>query len=504
VSTLDMTLLRKPSVTHGRTDTGAFDPSEEWIGLPVDTFSYLGNREFPKYKVTFFAGAKGRFETEDPVQQEQEVSYGQDAIPPSIVPDEGYEHAGWNRSYKNITGESSITALYAIRKLSVDFDLDGKGVHTAGSLQQTVNYGRDASSPVVKPKNEFSVYGWDKRFNGIVDDMEVKALYQAWTSPGVFFSEYVEGSGNNKALEIYNGTGLPIDLGSDYKVVIYFDGGSTPKPIPLTGTLQPGSVHVLVHFGAGDALRAKADQITTYNMFNGNDIVMLYKGGTLLDCIGKPDERLDLDLPNQDVVGWRGGGVQTGNRTLVRKAWVGEGVTAIPSNNDDPDFNFDPSLQWISYKQDDFTHLGFHDTSSIHTVKFIQGSGGSLAGQLNQTVYTGRSAVLPVARASEGHTFLGWEGNYSNVLKDETVKALWKTNRYTISFDSAGGSDLPSISQDYGTEIKRPADPVREGYTFLGWDQEVPESMPAGDLKLTAQWKINKHRLTFYTACGTA
>ncbi len=112
VSTLDMTLLRKPSVTHGRTDTGAFDPSEEWIGLPVDTFSYLGNREFPKYKVTFFAGARGRFETGDSGQQEQEVSYGQDAVPPSITPDEGYVFDRWSDNFHEVTEELVVTALY--------------------------------------------------------------------------------------------------------------------------------------------------------------------------------------------------------------------------------------------------------------------------------------------------------------------------------------------------------------------------------------------------------
>lgn len=381
----------------------------------------------------------------------------------------------------------------------VVFDLGDHGSLKSGSAFQQVYDQQAAIPPGVKPKIDYSIVGWKQDLSSIISDLDVKADYRSWTEPGLFFSKYIEGTSNNKALEIFNGTGSPIDLkAGGYSVQIYFDGKVTPgRTILLEGIVPSKATFLLSHTEAAQELRDAGQQTAAANWFNGNDAVVLMKGTRMVDCIGKIGEDPDPSGVTANMVGWNDNGVQTGNRTLIRKPEVGEGVTACPEY-------FDPSLQWLVLGQDTTGTLGSHNCDVIHTVKFIQGSGGSLAGQLNQTVYTGRSAVLPVARASEGHTFLGWVGNYSNVLKDETVKALWKTNRYTISFDSAGGSELPSISQDYGTEIKRPADPVREGYTFLGWDQEVPESMPAGDLKLTAQWKINKHGLTFYTACGTA
>ena len=70
-----------------------------------------------------------------------------------------------------------------------------------------------------------------------------------------------------------------------------------------------------------------------------------------------------------------------------------------------------------------------------------------------------------------------------------TLYPVWNTNQYTITFDTAGGSEIAPITQDYGTRITAPADPTREGYTFIGWDKEIPTTMPAENITLTARWK---------------
>lgn len=99
-----------------------------------------------------------------------------------------------------------------------------------------------------------------------------------------------------------------------------------------------------------------------------------------------------------------------------------------------------------------------------------------------------------------GHTQVGWatvdggEKVYSFgdvYTKNEalTLYPVWNTNKYTITFDTAGGSEIAPITQDYGTAITAPADPTREGYTFIGWDKEIPATMPAENITLKAKWK---------------
>ena len=70
-----------------------------------------------------------------------------------------------------------------------------------------------------------------------------------------------------------------------------------------------------------------------------------------------------------------------------------------------------------------------------------------------------------------------------------TLYPVWNANKYTITFDTAGGSEIASITQDYGTRITAPANPTREGYTFTGWDRDIPATMPAHNMTVTAQWK---------------
>ena len=117
----------------------------------------------------------------------------------------------------------------------------------------------------------------------------------------------------------------------------------------------------------------------------------------------------------------------------------------------------------------------------------------------------GTPITAPADPTREGYTFIGWDREIPTTMpaEDMTVTAQWEINRYTITFDTAGGSEIAPITQDYGTNITSPADPTREGYTFIGWDRDIPVTMPAENITVTAQWEINRYTITFDTAGGS-
>ena len=116
-------------------------------------------------------------------------------------------------------------------------------------------------------------------------------------------------------------------------------------------------------------------------------------------------------------------------------------------------------------------------------------AGGSAVAPITQNY--GTAITAPANPTREGYTFIGWDKAIPATMPAENmiITAKWKVNQYTITFDTAGGSEIAPITQDYGTAITAPADPTREGYTFIGWDKAIPATMPAKDLTITAQWR---------------
>ncbi len=141
-------------------------------------------------------------------------------------------------------------------------------------------------------------------------------------------------------------------------------------------------------------------------------------------------------------------------------------------------------------------------TANTYTITFDT-AGGSEIAPITQDY--GTNITAPADPTREGYTFIGWDREIPETMPAEnmTVTAQWEINRYTITFDAAGGSEIAPVTQDYGTAITAPADPTREGYTFIGWDRDIPVTMPAENMTVTAQWEINRYTITFDAAGGS-
>jgi predicted extracellular nuclease len=178
---------------------------------------------------------------------------------------------------------------------------------------------------------------------------------QAAPPTELFFTEYIEGSSNNKALEIYNGTGAAINLGTNgYNVQMFFNGSaSAGLTINLTGTVADGAVFVLAHSFANAVILAQADQTNSSGWFNGNDAVVLRKGTTVLDVIGQ--------IGNNPGIEWGSGLTSTADNTLRRKSTIQAGDT----NGTDA---FNPATEWDGFAVDIFGGLGCLGTDCAPTI----------------------------------------------------------------------------------------------------------------------------------------
>ena len=135
-------------------------------------------------------------------------------------------------------------------------------------------------------------------------------------------------------------------------------------------------------------------------------------------------------------------------------------------------------------------------TVNQYTITFKPENGGE---DIVITQDYGTAITPPAAPTRTGYTFAGWDREIPTTMpaEDMTITARWTVNQYTITFKPENGGQDIVIKQDYGTAITAPANPTKTGYTFAGWDKTIPTTMPAGDMTITARWTVNQYTITF-------
>ena len=277
--------------------------------------------------------------------------------------------------------------------------------------------------------------------------------------------------------------------------------GATDLPDTLTVVLIGNNVFEndkrgISHTG-GDLLIKGTGALRAGWIENKNDIIIesgdivLDSRGTASGALGTYDNRLVVKGGTLTLIGDPSALYRNGAHTVIVD--LIPGMRMLAGNAADGSDATEISDE--TYK--DKTYLRFE--ARTYRVIFAPGNDGTGSSTTIIKDYD-TTVTLPGALFTRtGYTQTGWRnadgtktyplgGTYTENA-GITLYPVWTPNRYTITFDTAGGSDIASITQDYGTAITAPEAPTREGYTFIGWDKGIPKTMPAEDMTVTAQWK---------------
>ena len=368
-----------------------------------------------------------------------EYTYGVGAALPTDVTRTGYTFKGWYDN-ENLTG-SPVTAIggaetgnkeywakWEINQYTITFDTNG-GSEIAPITQ---DYGTEITAPDNPTRKGYTFKGWDKEIPKTMpaENMTVKAQWE--------INQYTITFDTNGGSEI-----APIT--QDYGTEITAPDNPTRKGYTFKGWDKeiPETM--------------PAENITVKAQWEINQYTIAFdtNGGSEIAPITQ-DYGTEITAPDNPT-----------RKGYTFKGWDKEIPETMPAEN------ITVKAQW---------------KINQYTITFDT-NGGSEIAPITQDY--GTEITAPDNPTRKGYTFKGWDKEIPETMPAEniTVKAQWEINQYTIVFDTNGGSEIAPITQDYGTEITAPADPTRKGYTFKGWDKEIPETMPAENITITARWK---------------
>ena len=413
----------------GHTFKGWYD-NENLTGSPVTAIggTEMGNKEYwAKWEINQYTI------TVKPENGKADITITQDYGTPITAPTltrEGYTFKGWDKEIPETMPADNITvkAQWEINQYTIAFDTNG-GSEIAPITQ---DYGTEITAPDNPTRKGYTFKGWDREIPKTMpaENMTVKAQWE--------INQYTIAFDTNGGSEI-----APIT--QDYGTAITAPADPTRKGYTFKGWDKeiPETM--------------PADNITVKAQWEINQYTIAFdtNGGSEIAPITQ-DYGTEITAPDNPT-----------RKGYTFKGWDREIPKTMPAEN------MTVKAQW---------------EINQYTIAFDT-NGGSEIAPITQDY--GTAITAPADPTRKGYTFKGWDKEIPETMPADniTVKAQWEINQYTIAFDTNGGSEIAPITQDYGTEITAPDNPTRKGYTFKGWDREIPKTMPAENITITARWK---------------
>ena len=390
-----------------------------------------------KYTITFDTNGGSEIA---PITQD----YGTEITAPDNPTRKGYTFKGWDKEIPETMPAENITvkAQWEINQYTITFDTNG-GSEIAPI---THDYGTEITAPDNPTRKGYTFKGWDREIPETMpaENITVKAQWK--------INQYTITFDTNGGSEI-----APIT--QDYGTEITAPDNPTRKGYTFKGWDKeiPETM--------------PAENITVKAQWEINQYTITFdtNGGSEIAPITQ-DYGTEITAPDNPT-----------RKGYTFKGWDKEIPETMPAEN------ITVKAQW---------------EINQYTITFDTNGGSEIAPITHDY---GTEITAPDNPTRKGYTFKGWDREIPETMPAEniTVKAQWKINQYTITFDTNGGSEIAPITHDYGTEITAPDNPTRKGYTFKGWDREIPETMPAENITVKAQWKINQYTITFDTNGGS-
>ena len=370
--------------------------------------------------------------------------YGTEITAPDKPTRKGYTFKGWDKAIPETMPAENITvkAQWEINQYTITFDTNG-GSEIAPIIQ---DYGTEITAPDNPTRKGYTFKGWDKEIPETMpaENITVKAQWE--------INQYTITFDTNGGSEI-----APIT--QDYGTEITAPDNPTRKGYTFKGWNKE----------IPETMPAENTTVKAQWEINKYTITFDTNGGSEIAPITQ-DYGTEITAPDNPT-----------RKGYTFKGWDKEIPETMPAEN------ITVKAQW---------------KINQYTIAFDT-NGGSEIAPITQDY--GTEITAPDNPTRKGYTFKGWDKEIPETMPAEniTVKAQWEINQYTIAFDTNGGSEIAPITQDYGTEITAPDNPTRKGYTFKGWDKEIPEAMPAENITVKAQWEINQYTIAFDTNGGS-
>ena len=383
-------------------------------------------------------------------KDEATVLYGDAITEPAAPTKPGYEFAGWTPEVPENMPAKDLTfvATWKANAHTATFDADG-GVYAdgTGSKDVPVNFGEVIIAPTAPTKTGFAFAGWTPAVPATMPDEDL-----------VFTATWAPVSGTVYTVEYYT-------MGTDGK----YGDPVVEKRSGATGAEATATINLTDGFKVADDSVIKA----TIAADGSTKLVVKYE---------REQYTVKFDPANGEAV-------------TEQKYYYGATVTAPTA----PEKEGHTFVEWkplvFGTVTTDVTYVAQYDANE-YTITFGD-TGDTVIDPIKQDF--GTDIVKPADPTKEGYTFAGWDKEIPATMPAEnvTVNATWTINQYTISFEDTGDTTINDITLDYGTDVPAVAAPEKKGYTFAGWDKEIPAKMPAEDTVITALWDVNEYTITF-------